>query len=438
MKKQFQVFFLTLLLTGALAACAAAQELPAETDAEALTDTGTEALYETDTELPAEVQALPLSQMDMMKGAETINADNREAYFTDADDAPVDSMFFIEANARIENTPYGNGVSKASADYTDLRSVTGYLSGTLITAAASDFIRYQMFISVSAYEGDPNPSILYFRASVANAWTDWQMLSERTSLTSTNIAIRKKMIAPYLDKDGAPTAEDTGIPNPQCMLDDPKIFNDFNNAPLNSIYQIDRDCDRFVMRHNPLDGKSSILLTTGFGYTSRHGILQMCIGFGSDRTTEIYYRYGYIQEDYVFTSWERLLTSRDPEYIRMTECYNYVMTGLLELSYADFESGMWAYSAKLGARSCLRNIVPYKVSAGTVVRYTSPTFQIFLGVMPSRTDASEYIQYSGWEDPSGEEREFTIEKDGYLNILLQAPDQREIAPNEYDCQITIE
>ena len=67
MKKQFQVFFLTLLLTGALAACAAAQELPAETDAEALTDTETEALYETDTELPAEVQALPLSQMDMMK-----------------------------------------------------------------------------------------------------------------------------------------------------------------------------------------------------------------------------------------------------------------------------------------------------------------------------------------------------------------------------------
>ena len=471
-KKTFQAMFLTLVLTGSLSVLPAAEEMPAETETESLIETetealfetesavlteagteallaedgtesllsedGTEALSETETEPLAEAQPLPPVPMDLMKGAETITADNREAYFTDADNAPTDSMFYIEADARIANTPLGNSISRASAEYTDLRSVAGYLNGTLVTVSSGDLIRYQMFISGSSFEGDPNPSILYFRASVANAWTEWQMLSERTTTTSTNIAIRKKMIAPYLNENGEPTADDTGISNPQCMLDDPKIFNDFNNAPLNSIYQIDRDCDASVMANNPLPSRSSILITTGFAYTSRHGVIQVCIGFGTDRTTDIYYRYGYISDDYDFTSWEKILTTRDPEYIRMAECYNYVMTGLLELSSADFESGTWMYSEKAADSRRIRSMVSYKVSAGTVVRYTSPSMQIFLGVMPARTDTDTYTKNTGWEDPSGEEREFIVEEDGYLNIILQTTGQGEVVPNDYDCQITIE
>ena len=181
-KKTFQAMFLTLVLTGSLSVLPAAEELPAETETESLIETetealfetesavlteagteallaedgtesllsedGTEALSETETEPLTEAQPLPPVPMDLMKGAETITADNREAYFTDADNAPTDSMFYIEADARIANTPLGNSISRASAEYTDLRSVAGYLNGTLVTVSSGDLIRYQMFIDV--------------------------------------------------------------------------------------------------------------------------------------------------------------------------------------------------------------------------------------------------------------------------------------------------
>ena len=466
MKKTYSILFLTLALTGSLSFTPAAEELSAEAGTESLYETetgplseagtetllseagteslpseaGTESWSETETEPLTEAQPLPSVPLDLMKGAETITADNREAYFTDADDAPADTIFYIEADAKIANTPLGNGISKASAEYTDLRSVAGYLNGTLVTVSSGDLIRYQMFVSGPASETDTALQSLYFRASVANAWTDWQMLSERAVPSSTNIAIRKKMIAPYLDENGEPTAVDTGTPNPQCMLDEPEIFNDFNDAPSNSIYQIDRDCDISVMANNPNPGNSTILLTSGFGYTSKHGSVQVSVGIGSGGRTAVYYRYGYIQDadDYRWTSWEKVLTESDPQYIRMKESYNYVMTGLLELSSVDFERGSWAYAEKKPVSYRLRSIVSYKVSAGTVVRFTNPTLQLFLGVMPTRTGSEEYILTSDWIEPTTAEQEFVVEEDGYLNIILQTPDHREIAPNEYDCSISIE
>lgn len=246
----------------------------------------------------------------------SITATNKDQFFSDCNDAPLNTVYRIHADAKMENTPFGYGMSTAAGVYDGtLRSVTGYISGTLMTYGASDSAKHQTFITNAGAGSEP--AIMYFRTYYySTGWTEWHGVSDILSPTSTNIAIRKKMIAPYLDADGNPTATNTGTPNPQCMIDDPRIFNDFNDAPNNSIYQIDLDCDASVMANNPNPGKSSVLLTSSFTYRTRHAIYQMCIGLDGSRGSDafMFYRYCYQiasnPAEYMWTPWERVITEK--------------------------------------------------------------------------------------------------------------------------------
>ena len=242
-----------------------------------------------------------------------IQSSNKSQYFSDFDDAPNNSIYEIASSAQMAHSPMGYGMSSASSTYDGtVRSVMGYPDGTLYTFAVSN-TKQQIFITNRNGAGGTQGStqILFFRVKAGNSypWTDWTMASNVVSPSASNFAIRKVFIAPYLDGEGNPTATDTGIPNPQYIADDPFIFNDFDNAPNNSIYQIDLDCDASVMAHNPAPGKSSVLMTINFGYKTKHAEIQLCIGLkATNGGSFFFWRYGYNAAGgvYIFTPWSQI------------------------------------------------------------------------------------------------------------------------------------
>ena len=241
----------------------------------------------------------------------TITSGNKARYFTDCDNAPLNTAYRIDRDAKLAHTPYGDGMSTASGVYDGTyRDIAGYADGTLMTYGQSNDYKHQLFISgTRASTAPPDNAVIFFRTyySGSSGWGAWHCVSNYRSPTASNIAIRKKFIAPWLDDQGKPTATDTGVPNPQYIADDPLFFNDFDDAPFNSIYQIDLDNDATVMAHNPRPGKSSVLVTTGFSWVGmQHGKIQLCIGVDAG-TTFFYVRYGYIQSAsqgiYIWTDW---------------------------------------------------------------------------------------------------------------------------------------
>ena len=375
-----------------------------------------------------------------------------------ADDAPLDSVIYVSKENFVENTPYGNGISSGFRENPGFRETTGYLSGTLVTYGTSGDTKVQLFTSVNDNnDTSAEPSILYYRSFNGDVWTRWHRLSDSVSLSSSNIAIRKKMIAPYLDEEGKPTAEKTSTPNPEYVGDQAAVFADFNDAPNNSIYQIDLDCDPSVMANNPLPGCSSVLITTGFSYWSRHGVVQICVGL-TGNTLPVYYRYCYAQTDeYAWSLWERLLTGSEDSLVlgrgtedevtvsaadlgrlidEVSQAYGAVTIGELEIAASAFEQGSWGFSDKTAHESRLRSAVSYKVTEGTKVIYSNPSLKLYLGLF-EEPDSGSYLQKSGWLEPGETEGEYTIMFDGFLNIIMESADGSEITPADYDGYIKL-
>ena len=240
----------------------------------------------------------------------TVTGTNKSRYFTDANDAPLNKIFRLSTTAEIDNTPLGNGVSDASTVYDGslgYRQIAGYLTGTLITYGSSDAVKHQIFIShrtVTQLE----PTVMYYRSYYNNEWSIWHSVGNKVSPASTNIAIRRRMICEYLDANGDPVHTDGGYgANPQYMGNDPVLFDDCDDAPNNSIYQLDLDLIEGIMYHNPFPGKSSTLITTGSIYSSRHAMVQMCIGLDTGNDTLMAVRYSYLSGGTVnWTNWKYL------------------------------------------------------------------------------------------------------------------------------------
>lgn len=254
--------------------------------------------------------------------AEIIDADitgsNKADYFADADDAPVNTVYSVSSTAEMANTPLGPGVaSNGETSYTDLRSIAGYQSGVLYTYKSGVMIN-QLFVSTTkgSNNASGDPTVLWYRSKWQyGSWSDWHATGDRVALSASNIIIVNKMIAPYMDANGNYTAVNTGIDNPQYMGDDPRIFNDFNNAPINKMYQIDLNCTSELMANNPMPGKSSVLCTFGFGYASTHGRFQLCVGLNYPNPFA-FIRYGYFQSTdagFVWTPWASLTAAAQAE-----------------------------------------------------------------------------------------------------------------------------
>lgn len=214
-----------------------------------------------------------------------ITPDNYTSYFTDYNDIPVNTVYDIATDVPLLNSPPGNNLVDRDGE------TTGYIGGVVVTfCGKSDKSRsvFQLFATRST---TIEQTFLCFRMAypVNNAlqWAPWQKMSNHTNLTASNVAIRKEIST--------------------------RFFSDFNDAPINSIYQIDLDCDEGTLANHPNPGRSCVLVTLGFSPTSRHGMVQLCFGMTSTVDHALWYRYGYKQsaDDYNWTKWNRVANSND-------------------------------------------------------------------------------------------------------------------------------
>ena len=211
-----------------------------------------------------------------------ITSDNYTSYFSDYNDIPVNTVWNISDNVPLLNSPPGNTVLN------DTGVTRGYVGGTVVTFCGSGSKvrqRMQIFTTRSTLI---NQSLICVRTGATNngviVWSPWQKFSNFLNLSASNVVIR------------AATASEH--------------FTDLDDAPINSIYQIDLDCVDGVLAHHPNPGKSNVLVTLGFSYTSRHGMIQFCIGLAPGTTAAMWFRYGFINQpnEYIWTPWAKVAT----------------------------------------------------------------------------------------------------------------------------------
>jgi len=180
------------------------------------------------------------------------------------------------------NAPKGS-LNVAGADQT-----YGIPSGTVVTFRGGGNGAAQIFFAQS---GSPysQPIINIRHKYYSNStwqWTPWAQLATLYGvLRATNTFIQESRIQ-------AGTAD----------------FTDMDDAPNNTIYQI--DLDAVSMAHNPISGRSCVLITFSPSFISNHGSMQLCAGLETDDayTPQMYYRYGYRQSsaEFRWTTWIKL------------------------------------------------------------------------------------------------------------------------------------
>lgn len=219
----------------------------------------------------------------------TITADNYTEYFTDFNNAPLNSVFYVRKDLPIDNYPEGFMSVLNPGD------THGKPAGTLITIKSGVISRLTTVMQLYATEtGDPDDgspnAYLCVRTGIivsgAMQWSKWSRMGEAMSVTSTN----------------------EGIPNSRILSGDAP-FSDFDDAPINTIYQV--DLNAVDMANNPMRGHSCVLITQAYSTITRHGIVQYCIGV--DVVTKMYFRYGYLNQPTVmaWTDWQEVCTSPD-------------------------------------------------------------------------------------------------------------------------------
>lgn len=211
----------------------------------------------------------------------TVTDGNSSNYFTDFNDIPMNTVYKIEYGHNLLNAPKG---LKTINYIGDTFGVTGGIVVTIGSHPSSGVsTRFQIFF---AGEYTIGQSIIHFRFAYPIGgklrWYPWQQYSEKTTVCGTNIAVRKERAA--------------------------ELMPDMNDAPINTIYQIDLDCDEGTILNHPAPGKSCILITTGFSHVTRHALKQEC--FGIDGDPFMYFRYGYRQnaDTYLWTPWKKVVT----------------------------------------------------------------------------------------------------------------------------------
>lgn len=198
-----------------------------------------------------------------------VTSANYETILPDLDEAQVNIVYSIAPNTPIPNIPEGNyNVAGADQSY-------GTASGTLITLRGakmgSGYEKFQLFMSAAGLPEGGVGSIINFRGCRYSGgtlvWDKWSKMGNGVNLRATNTFIQESRIQ-------AGTA----------------MFSDMNDAPNNTIVQI--DLDAVSMLNNPFQGHSCVLVTLCPSYISRHGMLQLCSGIEGG-IAHLFFRYGW-------------------------------------------------------------------------------------------------------------------------------------------------
>lgn len=201
--------------------------------------------------------------------------------FYDCNDAPLNSIYTVNAYASVTNLPPGN------SNIGDAGAEPGTATGMLITFGGGTYSgatnTTQLYV-MQASSPDTQPVICFrnkYYASETWEWTPWAKLAGMGFVRSTNTFIKESRIQ-------AGTA----------------LFDDMNDAPINSIVQV--DLDAVSLANNPLSGHSCVLATLSPSYISRHGSIQICLGI--DIKARMFFRYGYQQtvDEFRWAPWREV------------------------------------------------------------------------------------------------------------------------------------
>lgn len=201
----------------------------------------------------------------------------------DFNNAPINSIITVN-RVDIPNAPPGDGF------LINPDSTTGILRGMLVTFSPRKTMPFnqifQIYIGYYASITDNYPDLCYRFALTSGGsvtWSPWGKFSQDKFLGASNIVLR------------ASTAQ--------------QFFTNLNNAPINSIYQIDKDCVAGVLTNHPAPGYSAVLMTYAFAVSTRHGIVQTLYSLQNGDVVE-YIRYGWLNnvDDYRFSPWRKTVT----------------------------------------------------------------------------------------------------------------------------------
>ena len=217
--------------------------------------------------------------------ADAVNFSNtlltNTAKYSDFNDFPIGSIIGVSENARLNNAP--DGFNNTGHDGMDVGGVIVNVM-TFATSYDNPYIKSQ----IAVYYRETGKPRIAFRSAIYFSstyhWSEWSMLSQDGSITSTN----KIVDINHLDY----------------------TFDDFNDAPLNTIYQVDLNVADSVA-NNPSPGNSGSLMTYCFSNSLRHAVCQEFIAL-EDVRPSMYFRYGYINDEdgVTWTDWEKVLTEK--------------------------------------------------------------------------------------------------------------------------------
>lgn len=218
---------------------------------------------------------------DGIASSEIVITSSNTHGFTSYNDFPINSIVRVYNNAILSDAPAGwNTIGHATTDPGKINSITMTYTPT---AYDPSYICQMTQIYRSANEGYPR---IAFRTAVRQsgsvyAWSKWSLMSEDGALHATNKVV--------------------DINSYQTIT-----FSDFNDAPANTIYQVDYNVGSTIL-HNPAPGKSGVLMTYAFSVSTRHGLVQTHFAYESTKAT-MYFRYGFEQSasTYIWSAWEKV------------------------------------------------------------------------------------------------------------------------------------
>lgn len=200
--------------------------------------------------------------------------------YTDFNDFPIGSIVVV-SDLQLNNSPeaYGN----TGHDSMD----TGNVIANVITYSTTPYNPYLITQIAAQYRstihGTPKISFrTAIRINGSYTWSKWNNLNQDGVIHSTNRIVDIN----HLDY----------------------TFDDFDDAPKNSIYQVDYNVANSVA-NNPAPGKSGSLMTYGFSDSSRHAQTQIYITHESTDAC-MYFRYGFDASPgvYSWTPWSKVKT----------------------------------------------------------------------------------------------------------------------------------
>ena len=204
--------------------------------------------------------------------------------YSSFDELPVNTIVNILPSVKLNNAP--DGYQYVGHNISD----TGKYNATVLTYSAYKTVIdgvVQMCIFYNAdYElsKQPRMAVRYgIKKDETIEWSDWSTMSNDSCLHSSNRVVDVNSYSEF-------------------------TFDDFNDAPVNAIYQVDLNCAD-VIKNNPSPGHSGLLITYAFSPITRHALVQHHYALENGNIA-MYIRYSYknAPNDFRWTQWQSVAT----------------------------------------------------------------------------------------------------------------------------------